>query len=133
MNDRPNPMRWNCEEKGCFNRLKRPKLEQFWDCFHGKIKMSDVDGIVEINNHILMMEWKSPTANGTRAQEILAKRFTANSDKQVYIEVRGDAETMEVDSVRVFRKGRLSEDWRDCDLEDLRNRLKAWGRMARGK
>jgi hypothetical protein len=47
-----NPMRWNCEKDGCFNVKCRPKIEQFADCFPGRIAVSDIDGIVEINGRL---------------------------------------------------------------------------------
>ena len=46
-----NPLRWNCEERGCFNLQKRPKIEVFSACFRGKISFGDVDGIVEISGN----------------------------------------------------------------------------------
>ena len=32
-----NPMRWDCERDGCFNVLRRPKIEVFADCFPRRI------------------------------------------------------------------------------------------------
>lgn len=53
-----NPMQWNCERQGCFNVKKRPKIEMFADCLPRKISFSDIDGIVEINGNLLLLEWK---------------------------------------------------------------------------
>lgn len=93
--------------------------------------MSDVDAIVEIRGHVLLMEWKAPGAREVTAQTILAKEFTRNGDgRQVYVDVRGDAESMTVEKIRVFRDGKVVEDWHESSLENLRDRLKAWSSMA---
>ena len=58
-----NPLRWDCEKRGCFNIKRRPKIEVFHKCFPGNINFGDVDGIVEINGRGLMLEWKSGKPN----------------------------------------------------------------------
>ena len=128
-----NPIRYDCEQEGCFNRVKRPKLEVFAECFPGRIAMSDVDGIVEIGGHILMLEWRCRRGGGTKAQEILAERFTASSPKHVYLEVVGDAETMEVTEMRAFRHGECKDGWQPYDLPRLIDFLRRWAHHAKGR
>ena len=50
------PMRWNCREKGCYNETLRPRIEEFAGCFPGIISLSDIDAIVEIGSHFLILE-----------------------------------------------------------------------------
>lgn len=49
-----NPLRWDCERRGCFNLKRRPKIEVFAECFPGRINFGDVDGIVEIGGNALL-------------------------------------------------------------------------------
>ena len=66
-----NPLRWDCDHQGCFNKLKRPKIEVFADCFPGRINFGDVDGIVEINGYLLILEWKPERIELSRGQGIM--------------------------------------------------------------
>lgn len=66
-----NPMKWDCEERGCFNRKMRPKLEEFAACLPGRIAFTDVDGIVEIGGRFLMLEWKSRPGRIATGQRIM--------------------------------------------------------------
>jgi len=50
-----NPLRWDCQKRGCFNLKRRPKIEIFAECFPGRINFGDVDGIVEINGNALLL------------------------------------------------------------------------------
>ena len=54
-----NPLRWNCDDRGCYNVKHRPKIEFFAGALPGKIAMTDVDATTEVNGHFLFLEWKS--------------------------------------------------------------------------
>lgn len=121
-----NPMRWNCDSRGCYNVKQRPKIEYFAGALPGKIALSDVDATCEVNGHFLFLEWKSgdPREIPT-GQRIYAQRLTALSPRITYVIVCGDAETMSVTHVRSARKGVL-HDWQECDLEGLFDRIANW-------
>ncbi len=51
-------MHWDCKQQGCFNQKKRLKFGVFKESLPGRISFSDVDGIVEINGNLLLLEWK---------------------------------------------------------------------------
>ena len=38
-----NPMKWDCGTRGCFNAIRRPKIEVFAEVLPGRIAMSDID------------------------------------------------------------------------------------------
>jgi len=57
-NNGHNPMRWDCQKQGCFNKKKRPRIEMFAECLPGKIAVGDVDGLVEIKGNFLFLEFK---------------------------------------------------------------------------
>lgn len=124
-----NPMRWNCDSDGCYNLKCRPKIEVFHGCFKGKISMGDVDGIVEINGHILIMEWKSRPGTLPTGQRLLLSRITKISPLITAIIVVGDPEEMRVESVSVCSGGRIHEP-EPIDLDGLKSRMKAWAVRA---
>lgn len=128
-----NPLNWNCHKEGrCYNIALRPKIEVFADCFPKKIAMSDIDGMVEINGHFLALEWKTSGAKMPTGQRIMFERFTQNSDKDIVIEVRGNAETMEVFYYRMFRSG-VYEQMRPSSLEGVKDIMREWAGRAREK
>jgi len=119
-----NPMMLDCERQGCFNVKKRLKLERFADCFPGKIGMGDVDGIVEINGHFLVLEWKAPGVALSTGQRIMYERMTRD-DRFTVVFVEGDAEHMSVERTATIRGGRLGR-WRDSSFSQLHAGIKQW-------
>mgnify|MGYP006972377369 CR=1 FL=1 len=101
-----NPMRWDCTRQGCFNIKKRPKIELLADCLPGRIAFGDVDAIVEVCGHFLLLEWKDHPQLGT-GQRILFQRLTLLCPAIVLI-VEGDAESMAVRSIRQVSRGTMS-------------------------
>ena len=124
---RENPLRWNCTTRGCFNIRKRPKIEVFAECFPGNIQMGDVDGIVEINGRVLMLEWKEhePISTG---QRIMYQRMTESPFCHVIV-VIGNPETMVVEKYTYFRDGAMAE-WIFGGLDDLKGMIRCWVRFA---
>jgi hypothetical protein len=122
-----NPMRWDCAKRGCFNIKKRPKIELLADCLPGQIAFGDVDGIVEINGNLLLLEWKEHQRL-SQGQRILFERMTRLCPATVLV-VEGDAETMVVNSIRTVRRGRI-EGAESADLDELRRRIRAWSEGA---
>ena len=124
---RKNPLRWDCATRGCFNVKKRPKIEVFAECFPGNIQMGDVDGIVEINGQVLMLEWKEhePISTG---QRIMYRRMTESPACHVIV-VIGNPETMVVEKYTYFRDGAMAE-WFFGGLDDLKELIRSWARFA---
>jgi len=128
-------MRWDCEKQGCFNHKKRPKIEAFADCFPRRISFGDVDAIVELNGHFLMMEWKSYAGDIPRGQGMMYRRLVRQKNWTVLI-VAGDAETMVIDSLAAYwhnpetGQGEFT-DWSVCNLEKLKCEIKKWADGAR--
>lgn len=123
-------MRWKCDEKGCYRQLM-PRLGGFDDCFPGRIGMSDVDGIVEIGGRFLLLEWKAPGGAVQVGQRIMFERMTANADpmKFTVIVVCGDPQTLDVESVQVFARGKAGTP-ESSDLSSLKSRVSAWAERA---
>lgn len=122
-----NPMRWDCEKQGCFNRKKRLKLEMLADCLPGKIAFTDIDAITELCGNFLILEWKSH-GNVPAGQRILFQRITRLCPATVFL-VEGDAEFMSVSKIRVVWHGRIMHAVKG-DFELLRTRIKKWAEWA---
>lgn len=125
-----NPLRWDCEKRGCFNRLKRPKIEIFHDCFPGKISFGDVDAVVEINGKGLFLEWKEHKGALPIGQRILHERFTKDG-KFTTICVVGNAETMECTHYGYFWHGSWN-DYQEASLEKIKSFMRRWVKYVIG-
>lgn len=119
-----NPMRWDCNRRGCFNSLRRPKIEAFADCFPGRISFGDVDAIVEINGFALMLEWKSDTIDLPRGQQIMYRRITKGKRITVIV-LCGCAETMRIDYMGWIFDG-CSQEPERATLDDAKSAISAW-------
>jgi hypothetical protein len=124
-----NPLRWDCAKSGCFNKKKRPKIEVFSCCFPGNINFGDVDGIVEINGKILMLEWKSKISDLPTGQKIMYERITNNPSYTVLI-VFGDPESMNVLGYRTVKNKNLSP-IKYAGLEELKGDIKKWAEKVK--
>lgn len=123
-----NPMRHDCAKQGCFNLVRRPKIEQFADCFPGKIAMGDVDGIVEVNGKGLLLEWKSSGVSLPLGQKIMYGRLTKNTMLSVII-VHGDAQTMDIQQHAWFAAGVMHE-WVESSLDEVKQAMRDWVEWA---
>ncbi len=117
-------MNWDCKKDGCFNVRRRPKFGVFDDCFPRRINFTDVDGLVEIGGHFLMMEWKGDGGSIKKAQHLVFQRFTSNPMNVVII-VHGDAETMSVQAFGYYFRGKYHEA-KTATLSDLKKWLRRW-------
>lgn len=124
-----------CEKRGCAKIYLDPKLHMFDDCFSGKIRMGDIDAIVERNGHILVCEWKrggiiEAFEKQHRAQIRMAQAFTRNSQKQTFAFVMGCPVTMEITRFRVMHAGRWAYPWLDDGNEKFKAFLRYWYSQA---
>lgn len=120
-----NPLRWDCSKRGCFNTLKRPKIEFLAEALPRRMAFSDVDAITEYRGHILMIEWKSFVGPIPTGQNIMFMRITAPGRMTRVVVVVGNAETMEVTNCLVYADGRASP-WEECTLDGLKDRIREW-------
>ncbi len=122
-----NPMRWDCDKQGCFNRIKRPKIEVFASCLPGRISFGDVDGLVEIKGNLLFLEFKCHNDLPV-GQRILYERITSLCPATVLI-IHGDSEHMIIENFCVAWKGKIG-DREEADLESLKGRVRSWALWA---
>jgi hypothetical protein len=131
MSDGTNPLRWDCTTRGCFNKLRRPKIERFAACFPGRIAMSDVDATVEVNGHFVFLEMKSHQGEIPLGQRIYFERLTRLSPRISVMILCGDAETMQCEALCWIYNGQLT-DWQPATLDDvirLLNSFASWAQV----
>jgi hypothetical protein len=122
-----NPLRWDCKKQGCFNKKKRPKIEEFADCLPGKISFGDVDGIVELRGNFLILEFKK-TPIIPKGQQILFKRLTLLAPVHVMV-IDADIETMKIHGVNYIADGRIGRQ-KPMNLQGLKDKIKSWSEWA---
>lgn len=127
-----NPLRWDCDETGCFNEKCRPKIELFAKCFSGKNNFSDVDGWCERGGAFCVLEWKGPGGKVGTGQKISFENFTKLHKKNVVVVVHGNAETMDVEGYEMFVRGKHRR-YKHANFDDLCDVFQRWEKWALNK
>lgn len=123
-----NPLRWKCDESGCFNTKRRPKIEVFKECFPRGISFGDVDGLVELRGSFCLLEWKTgANPNIPQGQHRSFLAFTEQRLGNVVYVVEGDAETMVVRRFCRYWNGKQLA-WKRDDLDGVKGSIKGWVR-----
>ena len=116
-------MRWKCQCQGCFLE-KRSDVAALDGCFPAHVGATDLDGIVELGGHFLVIEFKHLGVLVPRGQGLMFERMVATGKFTVVIvHARGQ----DVESWTV-----LGPDGRrqvKGDLPALRAEVKAWSRQ----
>jgi hypothetical protein len=129
-----NPLNWKCEERGCFNVLRRPKIEEYAGCFPGRIAMTDIDATVEVNGHFLFLEFKGGrTGDLPTGQRLYFERLTRLHRHITAVIISGDSQTMAINAIRIISKGVVSPSWEECDSDGLKTRLSKWATAAQSR
>lgn len=124
-----NPMRWKCEQLGCFNKVARPKIELFAECFPRRIAMGDMDGYVEIGGKFLILEWKNTGCDLLEGQRLAFDALRRIPDRMFTILcIAGDAHRMTVYSAMHYTN-EFSR-WQDRDFAWCKLFVKRWADWA---
>lgn len=125
-----NPLRWRCEDRGCFNVKHRPKIELFAESFPGRIAMTDIDATVEVNGFFLFLEFKGGNVREVPiGQRIYFERLTRLSTRIHAAVVHADAETMDCSAIATFHRGVMSG-FHPINLEGLKSRMTTWAKQS---
>lgn len=117
-------LRHCCIHKGCY-REKLPDWSIFNDCLPRGIHIGDADGIVEIGNRFLLLEWKGDKrVSLPEGQRKLLKRFGRAPDAVLCL--RGTLDDLQW---LVF-DGIESKGWADVSLEEVKAWVKRWAAEA---
>lgn len=95
---------WNCTSQGCFQYVMAPRLKFFDQYLGGKCSPSDIDGVIERNGHILLIEWKSGHTEIPLGQHILFENFAFKRGIPVLV-LWGDAQAMTTHKQRHYSTG----------------------------
>jgi hypothetical protein len=114
-------LRWDCDEGRHCYRDQLPDWTPFNDCFPRGIRISDIDGIVEIGCRFLMLEWKgSKTAFLHEGQRKMLKRFGRPPDAVLCL--RGTLDDLQW----LLFDGNAPEGWQDISLDEVKTWIKNW-------
>lgn len=126
-----NPMRYDCAQRGrCYNKVHRPKIEQFAQFLPGRISFGDVDGIVEISGNALMLEWKSAPMPLSIGQSLMYRRIT-NGQRFTVLCIAGDAETMEITHRQIYFDGKETKEWLRTSFDGVGGIIDRWVKWAK--
>lgn len=130
-----NPMRWDCgQADNCWNRIKRPRIEVFAECFPRRISFGDVDGpcartsIVEINSRALIMEWKDSPGDVPTGQDMMYRNLSRLGFFVAAV-VAGNPRSMEVTHYGLYIDGEFTG-WRPTTLDFLKRLFLRWAARA---
>jgi hypothetical protein len=122
-------LQYVCKAEGCFNRRMRPKVEVFDDLFPRGCAFGDMDYVVEMGHgRLLILEWKNGTTPPPNGQARMYLNGTARNFINVLV-VYGNAETMVVSGMEVYRRG-IHIPFVACDLDGVRREIAAWVEYA---
>ncbi|MDE0705704.1 MAG: hypothetical protein OXH59_18500, partial [Rhodospirillaceae bacterium] len=93
--------------------------------FPRRINFGDVDGMVELNGFLALLEWKCKGKSIPKGQRIFHEVMTRQQKGNVVFYAFGDAESMELSSFRLMWNGRLGPS-HDGDLTALKHRIREW-------
>lgn len=122
-------LRHQCSLNGCYKE-RLPDWGILDGCFPRGIRPSDVDGIVELNEHVLMLEWKPKLGSLTRGQLFMFQNMTRGSPKVQVLVIYGDKDTPA--EIELYQNG-TARFRQACDVEFLRWFCQQWGLFAESR
>ena len=106
--------KWDCGKQGCYVKKVMPKFDSIRHLFPGDVRLSDIDGIVELRGHFLCFEIKPYAKIGDiikEGQMTLYDRFSRQPNSIsviLWLEDTTDLKTVKVaqflSSGKIYRK-----------------------------
>ena len=122
-------IRHDCETQGCYVKEQTPDWGFLDSAFSGRIRATDIDGCVEANGCLLILEWKGINASVTTGQEIMFKMLTQKNHITVFV-INGDAKETIARHVQVWMDGKVIMD-QDANNDRVRDLCIRWKEKAR--
>lgn len=126
-------LRWNCQEgKKCYIEQVLPNWSIFNECFRPtKIRVTDVDGLVERNGQFLFIEVKQRKSI-PQGQQILFKKLTHNAPhiSVLVLYAPGAGQDMNIQAYTVFRAGQMKHEWTETDTKQIQGFITQWFQRA---
>lgn len=120
-----------CETHGCYVKEQTPDWGFLDSSFSNKIRVGDIDGIVEANGHLLILEWKGFIGEVPTGQRIMFEKITAINNIIVFV-VSGDPVETVPSHIKVYSNGKLVAN-EACDKTKLQRYCVGWETKARNK
>ena len=101
--------------------------KKLWDwtplnnCFERKIRLTDIDGLVEANNHFLLLEGKTTNIDLPRGQKIALERLAKLPEFTVIVFEGNPPDLETIISWKVLGKNKYNG-----GFQDFRNFIKQW-------
>ena len=125
------PLNWDCSRDGCFNKNLRMDFKTFYRSLPGNISFTDIDGLVEINGNLLVIEWKSCEGELKTGQRRAFEAMTQHCRTIVILVLGKAGESMVAERAKICVCGRFEKDWREVTTRDLQNLVRAWANWAK--
>ena len=126
---------WNCEEdEKCYIKNVLIDWAIFNECFSPtRIKISDIDGVVEHNGWFLFIEVKQYTKKIPQGQDILFKKLTESSDRitVLLLYTQGAAGDLDIREYAMYQKGKMIRNWKETNIETIKNVITNWFQEVR--
>jgi hypothetical protein len=122
-------IRHNCETHGCYIKKMTPDWGFLDSSFSNKIRVGDIDGIVEANGRLLILEWKTTGANLPQGQEIMFKNITHDGKITVLV-IWGDPEETHPTHYQLFWDGKKRPQ-KTATVETIKDFCKWWEGLVR--
>ena len=119
-----------CETQGCYIKKMTPDWGFLDSAFSGKIRIGDIDGIVEVNGKLLILEWKTEDAPITTGQEIMFKHIATANKLITVLVIWGDPEETIPKKSQLFFNGEVRPKIK-ADNKTIYTICKDWEAMAR--
>jgi hypothetical protein len=116
---------FNCQNRGCFTEQYEWDFAMFNGCFGpGKIRPTDIDGLVERNGHGLVIETKAKTVQSVPVGQMRTLEWFARDLKQTVLVMFGDPNAPE----RAFAlyPGGRRVDIEPANVETVRDFVSRW-------
>ena len=121
---------WNCENgENCYIEEILPNWAIFNESFKPtKIKITDIDGVVERNGWFLFIEVKQNTKDIPIGQRILFEKLTEISDciTVILLYLHGTGKEMDIREYAMFQKGNMIRDWTPTNTEAIKGVITRW-------
>ena len=124
---------WDCKEgQDCYMK-QLPNWAVFNECFEPtKIKITDLDGLVERKGHFLYFEVKQNKKDIPTGQQILFKQLTKNAPhiSVLLLYAHNVSEEMDIQEYAVFRGGKMTQNWKPTNTQEMKGFVRQWFQRA---
>lgn len=120
-------IKWDCPTDGCY-RDQLPDWSPLNDCFpRAGIRVTDIDGMVEVGGHFLFIEWKPPKVPVPDGQMRALTRLSTLP--RITVLIVWGITTLEPEQWQILSKGQVS-DPHPVDFITWHSWINAWATVA---